>query len=93
MIETWNEVCQIILLYWVMCFSDFVDNPETRLLIGYLYIGTMSMQTAPSLLLLLWNTTSSISNRCCKKRFVKAKRWSRVKIFCLCNWDEAREAK
>lgn len=37
--EVMNECTIIILLYGLMCFTDFVPSPETRSGIGLVYIG------------------------------------------------------
>ena len=37
--EVMNECTIIVLLYGLMCFTDFVPSPETRSGIGLVYIG------------------------------------------------------
>ena len=39
--ETFNECTNMVVLYMLMLFSDFVDKPETRSQIGLLYIGVI----------------------------------------------------
>ena len=51
-IETFNECMMIVLLYTFVCFSDFVDSPETRDYIGWAYIAAMSTLTTVHLFFL-----------------------------------------
>ena len=34
-----NECTIICLLYCLMCFTEFVPNPETRRIVGFMYIA------------------------------------------------------
>ena len=47
--EMFNEIIVIFVSYTVMCFSDFVPDPETRFYIGYVSIGIVCIHLFISL--------------------------------------------
>ena len=42
-IETFNEFIVIILLYHLLCFSDYIEDPVTRDYLGWAYICSMGV--------------------------------------------------
>ena len=47
--EIFNEIAIMFVSYTVMCFSDFVPDPETRFYIGYVSIGIVCLHLLISL--------------------------------------------
>ena len=41
-LETFNECTTILILYTVLCFSDFVDSSLTRSKVGLVFVGIIS---------------------------------------------------
>ena len=52
--ETFNELTTLLLIYLLMCFSDFVSDPELRNKLGYIYIGVIFTNIATHLLILIY---------------------------------------
>ena len=44
--ELFNECITLVTLYILMCFSDFVIDPEARSTCGYWFIGTVCLYAA-----------------------------------------------
>ena len=44
--ELFNECISMVTLYMLMCFSDFVKEPEARSTCGYWFIGTLCLYAA-----------------------------------------------
>ena len=38
-VETVNILVQLVMLYMMLCFSDFTDKPETRHMLGKVFVG------------------------------------------------------
>ena len=55
-IEVLNECVMIILLYGLMCFTDFVPDEEARSKIGLIYIGINILHILVHLFFLLHST-------------------------------------
>ena len=55
-IEVMNECTIIVLLYGLMCFTDFVPNPETRSSVGYVYMGVITTNIGVHIIKLLLQT-------------------------------------
>lgn len=51
--ELFNEVITLFTLYLMMCFSDFVVDPETRSFCGFGFIGVISLYAAVHIMFLL----------------------------------------
>lgn len=39
--ETFNELINLLILYHLICFSEFVGDPLTRRKLGFVYIGAV----------------------------------------------------
>ena len=52
-IEVMNECTIIVLIYCLMCFTDFVPSPETRSKIGLWYMGISITNVSVHLIKLL----------------------------------------
>ena len=68
--ERFNEVKLIFIMYHIICFTDFLPDPETTFLVGYscilfvvggLIINSFTLVTAPFKILIKW----------CKIRYAK----------------------
>ena len=75
-IETFNMVVQVLLIYMLMCFSDFTDGPVIRHELGKVFVGILSGFIIVHVVIMTVNLCLSIK-RSCKKR---AKRRMRQKI-------------
>lgn len=68
-LETINEVFTYLSLYCVLCFSDFVGEPEMRSECGTVLIGIVSAYAVIHVSILLFGTIKSITEtlkrRCC----------------------------
>lgn len=66
-LQTFNECTTLIVLYLVLCFSDFVETAQTRSSLGLVFIGVVS-----------FNVVTHIINMfiqiCCKTR-MRARTW------------------
>ena len=38
-LETFNEIINLMLLYLLMCFSEFVGNPNVKRALGFFFIA------------------------------------------------------
>ena len=52
-IEVFNEVCGILLIYHLMCFTDFVYDPMIRYKLGYTYVAVAVSNIAVHVFLIL----------------------------------------
>ena len=50
-VETFNEICLVLLTYHMMYFSDLVDNSEVRYYVACSFIGFVCLNIATNLLL------------------------------------------
>ena len=55
-VEVFNECTQVVLLYGLLLFTDFVPDPNTRYLIGWTYCGVMFGNIGVHLIILLCGT-------------------------------------
>ena len=51
--ELFNEIITLCTLYLMMCFSDFVVDPETRSLCGFSFIAVICLYAATHIFFLL----------------------------------------
>ena len=72
-IEIMNECTMIILLYGLMCFTDFLPNPDTRSMIGLVYIGVFITNVLVHIIKLLLQTCYKMKLGCKKYHF----RWKK----------------
>jgi len=81
--ETFAEITNLFVLYLLMCFTDFVTDPEMRNTLGYSYIGVVCQYAAVNIIVILIDTcvSSKLSlkfcfvrlTHCCKKKEKKSK--------------------
>ena len=67
LMEVMNEYTILILAYLLMCFTDFVPDPETRSLAGRAYMIVAITNIGIHLICLVVGTITSIRNYCKKK--------------------------
>jgi len=65
--ETFNEVTNVILMYHMQCFSEFVSDAQMRSNIGISFIIFMSLNLAVHLYFLGRDFCHKLKGRCCKK--------------------------
>ena len=70
-IETFNEVTTIVLTYFLLCFSDFVPEPETRSELGIHYNNTTFLNMAVHLYIMLRGSFLAVRLSCRKRRYNK----------------------
>ena len=58
--QTLDEVTYLLLIYIIMCFTDFVPDPEQRRLLGIVYLSIMFINIGLHLITLIRSTISSI---------------------------------
>ena len=73
--QTQDECTYLLLFYVLMCFTDFVPDPEHRSNLGIAYISVMFTNIGLHLITLIRSTLSSLVIickrcfvRCCKKK-------------------------
>ena len=62
--EIMNEATTIALTYCLMCFTQFVADPETRNLVGFAYLGINMLNVLIHLLFLILATCSTCKLSC-----------------------------
>ena len=67
--EVLNECTMIVLVYFLMLFTDFVPNPETRNNIGRFYIGINILHPGIHLIFLFLETCYKLKLVCKRYRF------------------------
>ena len=71
-IEIFNELCGLLLIYMLICFTELVDSAETRHQIGYAYIFVSSSNIFVHLVIMMVNSFLTIKlkikQKCCKKK-------------------------
>lgn len=74
-IETFNEVISTFVLYLLMCFSDFLDDPMMRNELGKVFIGIVLVYVAVHFYFLFVDLFVKVRlnllrlfNRCCRKK-------------------------
>ena len=74
-IEVMNEYTIIVLLYGLMCFTDFLPSPNSRSVIGLVYIGVFITNVFVHIIKLLLQTCYKMKLGCKKYHF----RWKNIK--------------
>ena len=73
-LEVMNETTNFILLYHVMCFTNFIPGAEDRYLLGWSFIGFLCCNMLVHLLLLVKDTVltvrESCKKNCCRKPII-----------------------
>ena len=59
-----NECTVLLFIYCMMCFTDFVPDPETRSYVGYFYMGFISANVLVHLIFLVLETFRKIKKDC-----------------------------
>ena len=71
-IEIFGELINLVLMYHMLLFTDFVQDVNVRYWIGYLFIGFMLVFISVHLYFMLVETVQnakrSLKNKCCKKK-------------------------
>lgn len=74
--EVFNECCCVLLMYHIMCFSDFVPRAATRNGIGFGFIVTIFANVAVHLFFMIQESYGRLKQRfmqkCCRERWLKA---------------------
>ena len=76
--EILNEETILLLSYLLMCFTDFVSEPEIRSYVGYVYICVAILNITVHLVCLLLATCIKIKSFC-RRKFCKPKPITRPK--------------
>ena len=71
--EMFNECITLIILYMVMCFTQFVGDPSTRGLCGWGFIGVTSLFVAVHLTILICGSCCAV-RLWCRRRDHEAKK-------------------
>jgi len=64
--EVMNETTLTFLYYGMLCFTDFVPEPETRSLLGFIYMGVSLVNILVHLTFLALASCNKIKLRCKK---------------------------
>mmetsp|Transcript_23798 Transcript_23798/g.31859 ORF Transcript_23798/g.31859 Transcript_23798/m.31859 type:complete len:101 (+) Transcript_23798:1200-1502(+) len=75
--EIFNEHTTLLILYLLMCFSDFMSDPELRRELGFVFIGTICVFAAVHLGFIIYDmvkTATGCIKKCAKKKQEKAKK-------------------
>ena len=67
-LETFNEITTVVLMYHLMCFSNFVPEAETRNQIGFSFIGIASMNILVHFYLLARENVVKLKEFCGKAK-------------------------
>ena len=67
MLETINEFTVLWVIYLLMCFTEFVPDPNTRHELGPVYIGLSGGNFALHLILILLTTLNNLRKTLTKK--------------------------
>ena len=71
-LEVMNECTNFVMLYHVMCFTDFVPEAEDRYYIGWSFVACICMNLMVHLYLLIMDTVAQVKEsckeKCCKKK-------------------------
>ena len=70
--ELFNEVIFMNLLYCIMCFSDFLQDVEVQLTIGYIACGLVALHFIINLFLILHTTVRSLIRKVRLRNFSKS---------------------
>ena len=69
-IETFNEVVNLIFLYLLMCFTDFLLDVEVAHGLGFVFIFTFSLVILVHVIILLFSSFKQLKmhiKKCCRK--------------------------
>ena len=73
--QTFHMMITLDMLILMMCYTEFVPEPETRSDLGYVQIAMLSVFAATTLLPLLYTSLRKVilhcircKNRCCSKK-------------------------
>ena len=70
-IEIFNEVCGLISIYMLICFTDLIAEPETRHFLGYFYIFVSLFNITVHLVIITFGVIrklkDKIKQKCCKQ--------------------------
>ena len=69
--QTLDECTYLLLVYNLMCFTNFVSSPEDRNQIGYAYLLVMNGNIGIHMIVLILSTIFNIKlrlKRCCLRR-------------------------
>lgn len=74
-LEAFNECCCVVLMYHIMCFSDFVPSAETRNGLGYSFIVSIFANVAVHLFFMLRESylrmKRRIMRKCCHDKWLE----------------------
>ena len=70
-IEAFNEATILVLTYFLLCFTDFVLDAETRYNLGFYYIATSFFNMAVHMFLMLRSSFIKARLSCRKRRYEK----------------------
>ena len=79
MLEIMNEITSILLLYHMFCFTDWVPEAETRYLMGWSFIGITCSNLVLHVVMLCFNSTLNLKQRCLRLCTAKAKGKEEIK--------------
>ena len=70
-----NECTVLLFIYCMMCFTDFVPDPETRSYVGYFYMGFISANVLVHLIFLVLETFRKLRKDCrgCYSKYIAKK--------------------
>jgi hypothetical protein len=68
--EIFDEICNMVLIYHLHFFTDFVEDPELRYSIGWSFFGIVCLNMVVHLLVVLNETLKSF-----KKAYKERKLW------------------
>ena len=63
-LETFNEMTILVHTYFLLCFTDFMPDPEHRSTLGLVYIGVSLFNFAVHLCLVIVGVIGSAKQRC-----------------------------
>lgn len=63
-LEIFNEFTNLVLLYHILLFSDWISDASTRYLIGWAFIGANAINMSVHFFLLLKETFASMKDWC-----------------------------
>ena len=73
--EVLNECTVLLLGYCMMCFTDFVPEPETRSHVGIFYMGFTAANVLVHIIFLILETSYNLKLRCkrCYNKYITQK--------------------
>lgn len=78
--ETFNEVITLFILYHLMCFSDFVPEPETRAEMGRVFIGIMCFYCIVHLYFMFGDVIRKLWNKIRSKYYTRKRKKHAAKM-------------